>query len=97
MNNKIIENYSKLKASVLYLPLFLLVLIALILYQLNALQTDAYVEVQKDWFYYLNSKLSQFPSLQYNLTQFGDALTIIPLIFQFAKKDFFCTKACSNT
>ena len=42
--------------------------------------TNAYVSVQKDLFYYLNSKLSKLPALQNNLTQLGDVLIFFPLI-----------------
>ncbi len=41
---------------------------------------DHYVYVQKDLFFYLNNKLSQFPNLQFNLTQLGDGLIFYPLL-----------------
>jgi len=74
MNTNIIDNYSKLKPSLFFLPLFFLITIVLFLYNQNALSADKYIEIQKNCFFFLNSKLSQFPTLLYNLTQLGDAL-----------------------
>lgn len=80
INAKIIDNYSKLKLSLFFLPLFFLSLIVLFLYSQDALSIAKYIEIQKNWFYFINSKLSQFPHLIYNLTQFGDALIFLSFI-----------------
>lgn len=74
MNTNIIDNYSKLKPSLFFLPLFFLIAIVLFLYNQNALSADKYIEIQKNCFFFLNSKLSQFPTILFNLTQVGDAL-----------------------
>lgn len=89
MNARSIQNFSKLKPSLLLLPLFLLALIFLFLYKKNALSAISYIEIQKDAFYYLNGKLSQFPQLQLNLTQFGDAfigLSLLSIFFLYAPR-----------
>ncbi len=80
MNTIVINNYSKLKLSVFYLPLFLLTTIFLFLYHQHALHADEYVQIQKDCFFFLNYKLGQFPNIQYNLTQLGDASIILSFL-----------------
>nr|WP_199119613.1 phosphatase PAP2 family protein [Pedobacter sp. ASV28] len=80
MNENIISNYAKLKSSLFYLPLFLLISIVVFLYIQNALNVEAYTQIQKNYFFFFNSKLSQLPSIQYNLTQLGDVLIIFSLL-----------------
>ncbi len=80
MNKKVIDNFSKLRFSAFLLPLFLIILIVFFLYQNNALNTDGYVKVQLDWFYFLNAELSKYPILQQNLTYFGDAFIVLSLL-----------------
>lgn len=86
MNKNVIDNYSKLKLSLFYLPLFLLLSIVLFLYSQNALSVIKYVEIQKHLFYFINAKLSQFPITVYNLTQIGDALIFLSLLSVFIVK-----------
>lgn len=45
--------------------------------------SDEYVASQKALFYFLNSNLSEYPNLQFNLTQLGDALIFYPLVIIF--------------
>jgi membrane-associated phospholipid phosphatase len=80
MNSKVIENYSRLKPSFFILPCLILAAVAGFLYFHDALDAKAYVYVQKDFFIYLNAWLSQFPQIQYNLTQLGDALISLSLL-----------------
>jgi membrane-associated phospholipid phosphatase len=83
MNTQVIENYSRLKYSLFYLPLLLLLSLALYLFAQQAWSTNGYVNIQKDCFFYINSKLSHFPNLIFNLTQFGDALIFLSLLSVF--------------
>lgn len=83
MNNIIENNYGKLKLSLFYLPLFLCISIAVFLYKNDALHVDSLIQIQKEWFYYLNGHLSKFRHLQYNLTQLGDAFIILSLMTPF--------------
>lgn len=83
MNTIIITNYSKLKSSLFLFPLFLLLTIVLFLYYHDALNVYNYIHIQKNCFFFLNSLLSQFPSLEYNLTQFGDALISLSFLSLF--------------
>jgi len=80
INTSVIDNFSKLKLSLFFLPLFLLLTIVLFLYSQNALNVDQYIQIQKDLFLFINSKLSQFPNTIYNLTQFGDALIFLSFL-----------------
>lgn len=83
MNTFIKYNYSKIKPSLFIIPLFLLTLIVLLLYSQDALSVAKYVEIQKMYFYSINYKLSQFPSLIYNTTQIGDALIFLSFLTLF--------------
>ncbi|MEN9444818.1 MAG: hypothetical protein RIS47_1708, partial [Bacteroidota bacterium] len=83
MNTNIINNYSRLKFSLFILPLFLFIAIFVYLYSQDALSAEKYAQIQKNSFIFLNLKLSQFPILEYNLTQLGDALIILSLLSVF--------------
>lgn len=80
MNIKIRDNFNNLKPSILFIPLILLVLLVLMLYQNNALSVESYINFQKDWFLYLNAKLSHFPNLEINLTHLGDTLIVFSIL-----------------
>jgi membrane-associated phospholipid phosphatase len=80
INTKAITNYSRLKPSLFVLPLCFLILIVLYLYIQRSLSVQNYIQIQKNCFFFLNSKLSQFPNTEYNLTQFGDALIFLSLL-----------------
>ncbi|PKF74108.1 phosphatase PAP2 family protein [Chryseobacterium sp. PMSZPI] len=80
MNKTVINTYIPSGLSLFYLPLFLLTLILFFLYKQDALSVNEYIHVQEQWFFFLNSKLSQYPDLQYNLTQLGDALVLLPFL-----------------
>ena len=83
MNKNVINNFSKLKAALFILPLFLLITIVLFLYNQDALSVARYIQVQKNCFFFLNSKLSEFPNILFNLTQFGDELIILSFLALF--------------
>jgi membrane-associated phospholipid phosphatase len=80
LDNSVVENFSKTKSRVLLFPLLILVLIFFVLLKESAFTVDSYINIQKDLFFYLNSKLAQSPILQFNLTQLGDASIILSLI-----------------
>lgn len=80
MNTNVSANFSKLKSSLLFLPLFFLIAIVLFLYSQNALSIDGYAQIQKHVFMAINAALSQFPSIIYNLTQLGDALILLAIL-----------------
>lgn len=89
INVYVVENYLKLKLTLFIVPITILLAIVLFLYWQNALQVDQYIQIQKECFLFLNSKLSQFPLTQFNLTQFGDAiifLSIVSIFFIYAPK-----------
>lgn len=80
MNTQVIENFSKLNRTAFLLPLVLIVALVGFLLSQGPLSVANYVAVQKDLFIFINSKLSQFPSTIFNLTQLGDALIILSLL-----------------
>lgn len=80
MNEKVLHNYGKLKPSLFYLPLALLLLIVFYLFTQSALNINGYIQIQKYWFYALNAWLSRFPLLQQNFTQLGDTFVILTLL-----------------
>ncbi len=86
MNDKITSNFQKIKGTIFILPIILLGIIAFFLYKNNAINATAYIDIQKNWFYALNTKLSQWPYFQYNLTQMGDALIFLSLLTIFILK-----------
>ncbi len=80
MNENVIYNYSKLKPSLFFLPISLLIATALFLYTQGSLHTDKYIQVQKDCFFFINYNLGQFPHVIYNITQLGDASIILSFL-----------------
>ncbi|OJV15260.1 MAG: phosphoesterase [Dyadobacter sp. 50-39] len=80
INTKVINNYSKVKPSSLFLPAFSLLSITIFLYLKGALSATGYIRIQKECFYAVNSKLSQLPNLIYNLTQVGDTLFFLSFL-----------------
>jgi len=80
MNTYVINNYSKLKLSLFFLPAFLLITIVLFLYNQDSLSVDKYIQIQKSCFLFLNSKLSQYPSTLFNLNQFGDEIIFLSFL-----------------
>ena len=93
LNTNVIINYSKLKPTLFFLPVLLLVAIVIFLYYQNSLSVNNYIEIQKNCFLFINSKLSQFPNILYNLTQLGDALiflSFLTIFIVFAPKVWEC-------
>ncbi|MBY0244136.1 MAG: phosphatase PAP2 family protein [Sphingobacteriaceae bacterium] len=80
MNDSIECNYKKLNARLFILPIVLAGLLVLMLYTQQALNFAGYIQFQKKYFYFLNAHLSQFPVLEYNLTQLGDAFIFLSLL-----------------
>lgn len=78
LNTYATKNFDNLKFSYLFFPFLLLLLIVSFLFKENALSAEAYTQMQKDSFLYLNSKFSKLSDLQFNLTQLGDVIIILP-------------------
>ena len=82
MNEKVINNYSKIKPTFFIVPILFLIIIFINLYVKDSLSIGKYVENQKEHFYMLNSLLSQFPYID-NFNELGDALIFSSLISMF--------------
>ncbi len=80
MNTNVSNNYSKVKLSLLYVPIAVIVVVVTFLIWKNALSAEGYVNCQKEFWLFLNTELSQMPDLQYNLTQLGDAFIALSLL-----------------
>lgn len=80
MNANVIKNYSSLKPSLFVFPVVFLVIIVLLLYQQDSLSVEKYIQIQKNCFLVLNSELSQFPKVLFNLTQLGDAIVLLSFL-----------------
>ncbi len=83
-NKKVIDNFTHLKLSIFIIPLLFLLIIVLFLYCNESLSIKNYIDLQKDCFFYLNSKLSEYPNALINLTQIGDEfifLTFLSVLF----------------
>ncbi|WGU68360.1 hypothetical protein QIU19_14250 [Capnocytophaga canimorsus] len=79
-NNQVIRNYTKVRASFVLIPLLIVVAVIVFLYWQGP---TSYVSVQQEVFHLMNEQLSQFPSLEYNLTQLGDAFVALALLSVF--------------
>ncbi len=80
MNTNIVDNYSALRVRLFFLPVFLLITIVAFLYSRDALRVNEYIQIQKSGFLSINYNLSQYPNLQCNLTQLGDALIFLSFL-----------------
>lgn len=80
MNTNVIKNYSRLKLSLFIVPALFLIAIVAFLYKQDALNTNKYVQIQKDFFFFLNSKLSQFPDILSNLTELGNVIVVLSFL-----------------
>lgn len=83
MNTTVIQNFAKLRFSLLLLPLFLLIAIVVLLYSQDSLNVEGYVQIQKNCFFYLNHYLGQYPIVEQNLTQIGDASIVLSFLIIF--------------
>src|SRR5258708_6083364 len=89
MNENVINNYSKLRPSLFFLPVFLLSAIVLFLHYQDSLQAYKYIQLQKNSFFFINYNLGQFPNVIYNITQLGDAsifLSFLSIFIVYAPK-----------
>lgn len=82
LERKVINNFINVKLGLLIPPSCLLFLLGsyFFIFHEGENYIDGYVNIQKDLFFYLNAKLSEFPKLQFNLTQLGDVLIFFPII-----------------
>jgi membrane-associated phospholipid phosphatase len=85
LKNRVVDNFTNVKYWLLIPPFLFLSLCCLyfVLFIEKGNYIDEYVNIQKDSFFYLNSKLSEFPSLQFNLTQLGDVQISFSLLCVF--------------
>ena len=82
LDRMVSDNFRNVKFGLLIPPFSLLLLFGFyfILFNEGDNYIDRYINIQKDLFFYFNGQLSEFPNLQFNLTQLGDVLVFFPLI-----------------
>lgn len=80
MHKNIFNKPLEFNLCLFYIPMVLLALIVFFLYSYGGLNIESYTQAQKPLFFFLNSKLSQYPNVQYNLTQFGNALIFLSFL-----------------
>jgi len=83
INATIIDNYVRLRKSLFFLPLLLLIILIGFLYFNDALNIYGYTTIQKNSFFAINTYLGQYPVLESNFTQFGDCLISLSLLSVF--------------
>jgi len=90
LNDKATLNFINIKVRHLILPILLLMGITLFIFQKGEnFSKTGYIDIQLDSLFYLDELLSKMPNLQYNLTQFGDALisySLFSIFILFAPK-----------
>lgn len=80
INATIIDNYARLRKSLFFLPLLLLIILIVFLYFNDALNVYGYTTIQKSSFFAINAYLGQYPVLESNFTEFGDCLISLSLL-----------------
>jgi len=97
MQHGLARKYSTVKPSLLFLPFFLLITIALILKILGVWNIEGYIMFQEPAFFHINHLMGQYATLMYNLTQMGDALIFLSLISIFIiNKPILCEALVSG-
>lgn len=85
LNNTVKLNFINIKKQGLVPPLiFLGLLFIYFLFVAKGNFNDSYINIQKDLFFVINNKLSQYTSLQFNLTQLGDVLISFSILSIFS-------------
>jgi len=79
-NNRVIDNFSKIKKRIFIFPTLFLLIIILTLYYNDSLKINNYIQFQKNCFFYFNSKLSEYPNALINLTQVGNELILLSFL-----------------
>jgi hypothetical protein len=57
LTSTVVDNFSRVKPYLFFVPLFILSIIAFFLYSKNALSVAKYVDIQKEYFYCSQAKL----------------------------------------
>lgn len=85
INTTVCNNYARLRPNLLILPIIAIAAVVAFLLLNGALSAEGYAELQRGVFISINSVLSQYPSLQYNITQLGNSMIIMSLIAIFIR------------
>ncbi|MEO6348676.1 MAG: phosphatase PAP2 family protein [Aquaticitalea sp.] len=84
LDSRVVNNFRNVKLWWLIPPFLLLILFFLYFsFSEGTNFVDDYAGSQKNLFFFLNGKLSEYPNFQINVTQLGDALIFFPLLIIF--------------
>ncbi|MCB0444111.1 MAG: phosphatase PAP2 family protein [Ignavibacteriae bacterium] len=84
LDRNVENNFKKVNYRLLIVPFSLLFLFfCFFAFSMEGTFVDTYVKVQKNLFLELNSILSIYPYLAYNITYLGNAIVIFPFVFIF--------------
>lgn len=78
LNSYVANNLNNVSLNSLFFPILLLMLIGAFLLAKESLSVEGYTQIQKNLFLTLNNKFSKFETLQFNLTQLGDVVILLP-------------------
>jgi len=83
LNNKVINNFIRIKLTYYYLLPLLVVVTCLslpLVFSSNTSFEEGYISIQKRLFFSINAYLSTYPYFFYNLTQLGDVIILFPFV-----------------
>ena len=75
-----INNFKELSIKAVLFPFFILILVFALLFFNGGASIENYIKFQEKTFLLINILLSDYKSLQFNLTQLGDALVFLPFL-----------------
>lgn len=76
-NKSIDQKYQCLSWKLLLIPISIITILYVFLLLNHVVKDVQYIQFQKNWFLFLNKKLSYFDDFQLNITQFGDAFIFL--------------------
>ena len=78
LNSYVANNFKNVSLNTLLFPILLLMLIGAFLFVKESFSVEGYTQIQKNLFLTLNHKFEKFKNLQFNLTQLGDVVILLP-------------------
>ena len=78
LNSYVANNFKNVSLNTLLFPILLLMLIGAFLFVKESFSVEGYTQIQKNLFFTLNHKFEKFKNLQFNLTQLGDVVILLP-------------------
>lgn len=80
LDNFVAKNFNALSVKAALFPFFILILVFLVLFFKGGISIKNYIQIQEPLFLIINARLSEYHTLQFNLTQLGDVLVFLPFL-----------------